>query len=205
MTISLGAYSGLPDKVPTHWGPSGEPDAYGPKASVFLFPGILVFLFALFFLIPKIEPYRENIREFKKEYMGIFLILMIFMLALQVVTIIQSFSPFNMNLFIIPFMALLFFYIGTIMPRFKRNFFVGVRTPWTLASGHVWEKTHEMGGRVFKIMGILTLLSMFLGKQAVLTFTIFVLGGALFIVVYSFWVFRRDIGVKIDTEGKKPL
>jgi uncharacterized membrane protein len=69
------------------------------------------------------------------------------------------------------------------LPKAKRNWFVGIRTPWTMSSDVVWDKTHKMGGKLFMMMGLIMILSVFLGS----TSAYIMIAGILAVVIYLFW------------------
>ena len=51
--------------------------------------------------------------------------------------------------------SLLMVYLGNVMPKFRMNWFCGIKTPWTLSSKTVWTRTHRVAGRMFFAAGIL--------------------------------------------------
>lgn len=152
-------YPTMPEKMPTHWNSTGEIDGYGNRfMGVFLFPIIMVFIYLLFLFIPKIAVYKESIASFKKYLEGFKLIMVLFFLSMYTATLLPNFGiKINMIQFIVPVIAILFYYIGHILPFIKKNYFIGIRTPWTLANEGVWEKTHKLGGKTFKISSLLFL------------------------------------------------
>ena len=97
-----------------------------------------------------------------------------------------------MSVAIMPAMGLLFILIGLFIRKAKRNYFIGIRTPWTLANDVVWKKTHKLGGVLFVIAGILTLLSMFFPDKAFIILMVDILGATIISVVYSYLVFRQE-------------
>jgi uncharacterized membrane protein len=86
----------------------------------------------------------------------------------------------------------LFFFLGALMPKIKRNFFIGIKSPWTLSSDDVWKKTHEMGMWVFEVIGVATALSaIFRSEMSFVMVMIFIFGGVIFLGIYSYLVFRK--------------
>jgi len=85
----------------------------------------------------------------------------------------------------------LFIVLGMVMPKIKKNYFVGIRTPWTLQSEEVWQKTHKFAGKTFVAMGILTFLTIFLREKMFGLFIAVVLIGAFAPVVYSYYIYRK--------------
>ena len=98
----------------------------------------------------------------------------------------------RMSVAMVPAMGLLFILIGLMIRKAKRNYFIGIRTPWTLANDVVWEKTHLLGSKLFIAAGILTLLSLLFPDKAFVILMVSVLGASLIAVVYSYLVFRQE-------------
>jgi len=92
----------------------------------------------------------------------------------------------------IPAIGLLFIFVGLMLNKAKRNYFIGIRTPWTLANDVVWQKTHRLGSKLFILAGILTLLGLLFPDQAFWILMIAVLGATLIVLVYSFLAFKQE-------------
>jgi len=91
----------------------------------------------------------------------------------------------------IPAMAILFYYAGILIQNAKRNWFIGIRTPWTLSSEGVWEKTHKLGSKLFKIAAVLILLTLFAPDYFL--YSVFLLiAFSLYLVLYSYLEFRKE-------------
>jgi len=199
--LSFAAYPMLPNTVPIHWNASGEADGFGPAWSgAFIFPLVMAFVLLMFALIPKIAVFKKNLKAFEKQYWLLSLVIQLFFLIFYIVTLLPNFGfkAALSQLFSLP-LAFMFIAIGLLMPSFKRNFFVGIRTPWTLASDKVWKKTHDFGGTLFLAAGIVSLALPFLiPEQAILSVVVVVLAAAIATVIYSFLEFR-----KLEKEGKK--
>ncbi|WP_316568786.1 SdpI family protein [Neobacillus sp. YIM B06451] len=151
------AYPYLPDRIPTHWNFEGVPDQFGPKSfGVFILPGTMVFLYLLMMFLPRIDPKKVNFQKF--NYIGITNGILFFFFLFQAMVITSSLGLVNSKNTIPVLVGLLFIFIGNLSPKFKPNYFLGIRTPWTLANEDVWKKTHRFGGKVLVIAGILMLL-----------------------------------------------
>ncbi len=165
----LGAYfyPSLPDKVPTHWNASGEVNGYGSKLfGAFGLPGISLGTYLMYLLLPYIDPKRKNYADFKSTYQFLKYLIIIFFLGLEVMTLlIASGVIVNKPIFIQLMISLLFILIGNVMGRFKHNYFVGVRTPWTLANEEVWRKTHRLAAPLWVLGGIINILLAFMGTN----------------------------------------
>src|SRR3989344_62534 len=193
--LAFYSYPKLPEKVPSHWNSSGEIDNYSNKFVIFLIPIILLGIYLLFLIIPKIEVFKKNIDEFYKTYMfGFKLVLILFFMALYIFTLLVTFNyNLKINYFIFPALGVLFYYIGYMIKNVKRNFFIGIRTPWTLANDKVWKKTHERGSLVFKILGVYTLIFIFFtSKYSFLFFLIPLFILIIYLFVYSYLIFKKE-------------
>jgi len=185
----------MPEKIPIHWNAQGEIDGYGSRfTGLFLLPMVTVGIYILFLIIPKIAVYKDNIKQFQKYFFAFKVIFILFFFTLYIITILQTLGyTFNMNYFIIPAIAALFYFIGHILKFAKRNFFIGIRTPWTLSSNEVWNKTHLLGSKTFKIAAIIAFLGLFFGKYGILFILIPILGVAIFLVVYSYVIYQKEV------------
>ena len=142
----------------SHWNAAGVPDgSTGKLAGIGLVPLIMVALVALLAFLPRIDPLRKNYAAFRNWYDGFILVFVLFLLAVQCQIILWSLGhPISMNLVMPVLVGLLFIYIGFFLERVEPNWFAGIRTPWTLSSATVWKKTHILGGKLFKITGIVS-------------------------------------------------
>lgn len=192
-------YPSLPPIVPTHWNAAGEVDGSGPSwVGAFLMPLAMVFVLLLFVLIPKIAVFKKNLKAFERQYWLLGYALQLFFILFYAITLFPNYGyRFNFSqLFVLP-MAMLFISIGILMPSFKRNFFVGIRTPWTLANDAVWKKTHRFGGKAFVLAGLAMLLSIPFPKATIWVTVAALLLAAIATVVYSFLLFRKSSKVKL--------
>ncbi len=183
----------LPDKVPTHWNAQGEVDGYNSKTfTVLFFPILTLAIYLLLLFIPLIDPLRENFKKFANVYFAFKMILVLFMSALYFYTLFNAIGySFNIKFFMIPAMSAMFIAIGVFLPKIKRNYFAGVRTPWTLHSDEVWTETHKFAGKAFIIVGALSAFSLLLGEHAFWVFIVLILVGSLLPVPYSYYLYRK--------------
>jgi len=196
--VSAFFYPQLPDKLASHWNAAGQADGYSSKFwGLFLLPIISIAFTLLLVLIPKIDPLKANIEQFKGYYYGFIVVFLVFFLYLHVLTIIFNLGyMLNMTLFLIPAFATLFYFIGVMISKAKRNYFIGIRTPWTLASDSVWDKTHALGGKLFKLAAIISLIGMLFGQYAIWFMLAPVMVAAIATAVYSYLVFRKEMNTK---------
>ncbi len=204
--LALGAYiawiyPGLPDPMPTHWNAAGEVDDYTAKAvGAPLLVGIPLFVFAVFKLIPVVSP-----RGFRTEsFTGVLNILMtasvVFACVIGVGVIRAAQDPsVDMSSFVFVAVGLLLVVLGNFLGKVRKNFFLGIRTPWTLASDEVWAKTHRLAGWCFVIAGIFMAIMGVVAPPAP-WFVAVVVAIALVPVVYSYFAYRRIEGFGPDPE-----
>jgi len=147
LAISIYFYPKLPDKIASHWNYKGEVDGYMVKPwGIFLMPVVLLFLFLLFLILPKIDPMKANVEKFRKYFDGFIILLFLFMLAIHLQTISWTMGvKIKPNVFFPVGLGILFYYLGILMNNSKRNWFIGLKTPWTLSSDLVWDNTHKFG------------------------------------------------------------
>ena len=161
--IGVYFYPKMPDKIVSHWDIDGGVDGYMSKIwGLFLMPIISIGIFLFFLLLPKIDPLKKNIDKFRKYFDYFILTLILFLFYLFLLTIFWNVGwRFNMIQVLAPAFGILFFYVGVLMEKAKRNWFIGIRTPWTLSNDKVCEKTHDVGGKLFKASGMTILFGAF--------------------------------------------
>ncbi len=197
LIINVWFFPQLPDKIASHWNIRGEVDGYSSKfLGLFLMPLILIITGLLFIIIPKIDPLKENIGKFKKYYdtFTVLMFVFIFLLHLQIVL-------WNLNIKITPNstlpvgIGLLFFYVGVLCKNSKRNWFIGIRTPWTLSNEVVWDKTHQLGGWLFKISGFISLTGIIFHNWTIFFIVVPVFLTAVTTFIYSYFEYKKQIKV----------
>ena len=189
----------LPDQMASHWNVNDQVDGTMPKFwGVFMMPLIALGMMALFLIIPNIDPLKANIAKFRETF-NIFIVLIIaFMLYVHGLTLSWSLgnTNFKMSTAMLPFMGVLFIAIGFMLRKAKRNFFIGIRTPWTLSSDTVWDKTHQIGSVLFMASGAFAIVGgMFGGMTAFWLMFVPLIGSTLFLVVYSYVLYRDETKV----------
>ncbi len=145
-TTGIYFYPQMPGNIASHWNAQGEVDGYMSKFwGLFLMPIISLVLFLLFLFIPRIDPLKVNIEKFRKYFDYFMIIFFAFLFYLYLLTIVWNLGArFNMIQFLSPAFGVLFFYCGIMIENAKRNWFIGIRTPWTLSNEEVWNKTHNI-------------------------------------------------------------
>ncbi|MBW2983886.1 DUF1648 domain-containing protein [Candidatus Woesearchaeota archaeon] len=191
--IAICLYPQMPDKMASHWNSAGEVDGYMPKFwGLFLMPIVVTACFLLFIFLPRIDPLKKNVEKFRKYYDWFIVIFIAFMFYIYLLTILWNLNyRFNMTLMITPAFGILIYYIGILVEHAKRNWFIGIKTPWTLSSNLVWEKTHKLAAKLFKAAGIIALSGIFIQKYAIWIFLIPVLFAALYPIFYSYFEYKE--------------
>jgi uncharacterized membrane protein len=161
LAASAVAYPNLSERIPTHWNFAGEVDGWSGRGwGAWMMPVMMAFVWALTRFLPAIDPRRKNYEKFSGAFEGIILSVMVFMLVLHGITLAAGLGyPIAMERVVPVGIGLLLIVIGNLLPRARSNWFVGIKTPWTLSSDRVWEKTHRVGGRLFVLGGIIIALS----------------------------------------------
>ena len=187
-------YPMMPEMVASHWNSGGEVDGYLPKFwGLFLMPIISAVLFALFLLIPKIDPLKVNIEKFRNYFDSFILILFLFLFYLYGLTILWNLDArLNMGQVLAPAFAVLLYYSGVLIENSKKNWFIGIRTPWTMSSEIVWEKTHKLGGKLFKTCGAIALLGIIFVGYEFFFILLPVIAITVYITVYSYFEHQKE-------------
>lgn len=195
LAIAAYLYPSLPEQIPTHWNLAGEVDDYTPKPwGVLLLPLAAVFVFIVMKLIPVISPKGFRTDQFT-GVVNIFTVTLVgFMSAVALLVLLAATGrDVHMNEIIFAGVGILFIILGNYLGKVRKNFFLGIRTPWTLASDEVWNRTHRLGGWIFVLIGFFLFFNAFIRlPEALLIGSIVVV--ALVPVVYSFVLYRRVEG-----------
>jgi uncharacterized membrane protein len=186
----------LPDQMASHWNVNDEVDGTMPKFwGVFLMPLTTLGMLVLFLVLPGMDPLKANIAQFRESFNLFILLIVIFMLYIHGLTLVWSFGyqDFKMSAAMLPFMGVLFIAIGFMLKKAKRNFFIGIRTPWTLSSDSVWDKTHQLGSILFMASGVFAIIGgVFGGMTAFWLMFVPLIGSSLFLVIYSYVLYRAE-------------
>lgn len=187
----------LPDPMASHWGPNDQVDGYTSRFwGVFLMPLMTLGMMLLFLVIPNIDPLKANIAQFRDVF-NLFIVLVVaFMLYIYALSLRWNlgYTDFEMSKAMLPAMGILFFFIGYMLRRAKRNFFIGIRTPWTLSSDRVWDETHRLGSILFMVSGVLALIGGIFGGMTAFWFLFVpIIGSTLITLVYSYVLYQREV------------
>ncbi|MAL16943.1 MAG: hypothetical protein CL670_07800 [Balneola sp.] len=198
--VSLILSDRVPDTVPTHFNLQGEADDFGPKWIIlYMLPalGLVIYLGLLF--LPGIDP-KKRIEETQKPIAAIRLVLALFMVGLySIMMLIVTGSDIDINSYVSIAVGILFIGFGNYMNSVKPNYFIGLRTPWTLESPIVWKKTHRLGSKIWMVGGIIIVVSKLVFSEGVnaIIFGISIAIMVLVPLIYSYTEFK-----KLESKGE---
>ena len=154
----------MPEKIPTHWNFQGKIDNWGNSSShILTINSVMIGVYLLFLALPYIDPRKKRYEQFKKIYHIFKNIIILFFALIFFITNLSAVGyNINVSTYIPLMVGLLFIVIGNYMGKIKMNWFMGIRTPWTLSSEETWNKTHQLGGKLFMLSGMLIALEGFL-------------------------------------------
>jgi len=190
--VAVWLYPHLPNRVPSHWDIHGQVDDYLPRFwAAAMAPLTMAGLAILMVLLPLISPRRFEIRPFVRVYITLMLASQGFVLVIGVVTLLAGAGyAVPVPLVVMLAVGVLFMVLGNYMGKLRKNFFVGIRTPWTLASDAVWERTHRLGGWAFMLGGVVLIIGALVGGVLWPVIAAVVIVAAI-PMVYSFVIYRR--------------
>lgn len=193
--IGIYFYPNMPERMASHWNIQGEVDGYSSKfLGLFLIPSLSIGLFLLFIVIPKIDPLKYNIQNFRRYYDGFVVLITLFLFYLYILTVFWNIGiKFSLIQLLAPAFGMLFYYSGVLCENVTRNWFIGIRTPWTMSNDEVWDKTHKVGGKLFKIAGLTSLLGVFFQSFALFFILVPVILLTTYTIVYSYFQYQKEI------------
>jgi len=192
LVASVVLYPHLPPRVPTHWNLHGQGDGYGAKWwAAFFGPGIMAATLVLFWLLPWLSPRHFEVDTFRSTCLYIMLVLLVLFGYIHALALSAAVArPLDVGRAIVGGVFLFIALLGNVLGKVQRNFYIGVRTPWTLANERVWNATHRFAAKVFVLAGMLGFLLAVAGGWIVVAFIILT-AGLLTPVVYSLVYYKR--------------
>jgi uncharacterized membrane protein len=193
--FSIAVFSRLPQRMAIHWGMSGQPDGYGSRwFGAFMLPVVTLALWGLMRALPKLDPRSANIEKFRESYEILVIAVVGVMGVLHVGVVGVALGwPISVGTLTPVAIGALFIVLGNLLPRFRSNFFFGIRTPWTLSSETVWARTHRVGGYAMVMVGVLLIAA---GLVATRIWLVASIGGSMILVllllVYSYVIWRSE-------------
>ncbi|MFC1921305.1 SdpI family protein [Chloroflexota bacterium] len=191
--ISAYFYPQMPDSIASHWNASGEADGYVSKFwGLFILPVISLGIAAVLLVLARTGVLRSRIEGFRAYYYGFLIVFLGFFLYLHLLTVLWNLSyGLNIMQMLAPAIGVMMYIVGKMMSNVKMNRYFGIRTPWTLNNEEVWKKTHTMGGKLFKIAGIICLFGVLFPDYAFALMFYPIIAAALIAVIYSYLKYRR--------------
>jgi len=189
------AWPQAPDAIPVHWGVDGQPDNYAGKFFGLLgLPLLSLGMYVLFYLMPVLDPRRENYRKFWNRYLFLRNIFILVMTGLSLIIFLWSIGiGVDTSIAVFVLVGLLLVFLGNYMGKLRPTWFVGIRTPWTLSSEEAWNKTHRLGGKLFMVMGLLMIAAGIVREQWMNYVAIYsVVAFVAVLYPYSYLVWRKD-------------
>ena len=182
----------LPKEVPMHWNASGEIDRWGDKSELFMMLFMLTGItYFVFLIIPYIDP-KQKLQNMGNKLNNLRLILALFMSALAIYILYSVQQKTSNPVLIFPLVGLLFAFLGNYFKSIIPNYFIGIRTPWTLENEEVWKKTHLIGGKLWFVGGLLMALTFVLpNKIQIYTFLAIAAVITIVPIVYSYLEFKK--------------
>lgn len=203
--ISAGTYPFLPPMVPSHFDASGQVNGYMPKlVYAIFFPAMSIVLFFILRFVTQISPnlgYRNQRRANTQVVSLIMVGILLFMLVIQLLTTAYGLGA-HVDISLVVFLAIsvLFMFLGNYLGKLRRNFWAGIRTPWTLTSDIVWERTHRLGGWLFVLVGFTGLITSFFPPLRFIGLFVPLIVVIIILVAYSYIAYQR-----YTIDGKEPL
>lgn len=183
----------MPEQMATHWDDSGQANGYMPKFWALIFMPVLMAMVAgLMYFFPLIDPLRKNVEKFRVHYETFIALLTGFLLLMHLQTLLwNAGTMIDPGITVSLGLAALMVYLGFMMGKARRNWFIGIRTPWTLSSDDVWDRTHALGSKMFMAAGVIVFFGAFLPEYRFLLIILPVLAAAIIPAAYSYFVFRK--------------
>lgn len=183
----------LPESVPMHWNINGEIDRYGGKPELLILVVIPLLIYGLFLIIPKIDP-KNKLAKMGNKLNSIRFVTTAIVSALMLIILyaVKNESIGNLN-YIILAIGVLFAALGNYFQTIKSNYFIGIRTPWTLENETVWKKTHKLGGKLWFVGGIaIVVCSLMLNSELnIIVFLAITAVISIVPIVYSYLAFQE--------------
>ncbi len=204
----LALYAYLPEQVASHWNLDGLPTGF-MDTPLFLagFPALMILIYIGMSLLPQAKELKYEMELLHREYASFKAAITAFLAYIYIIILYANsdFSPLNISIsqLVFPGISVFLYYVATVLPRLKRNHYIGIRTPWTIHSDEVWHRTHALGGKLFKALSIAVMLAT-LTASTVSTWLVVVpiLAVGAILLIYSYRLSAKLKG-KPNASGKK--
>jgi uncharacterized membrane protein len=205
-TLAAVSWSVAPDRIPVHWGLSGQPDRWGGRFEGLMMPPLLALgIYLLLLFLPRIDPGRANYATFAHTYATVRLLMLVVFVAIETLIVLWVHGRHvDMGAGIGVVLGGMFVVLGNLLGKLRPNWFVGIRTPWTLSSKESWVRTHRAGGWLFMAFGLMIMCTALIRTRIfVVAVAVAFAAGILGLIVYSYLVWRRDPD-KVPPAGTTP-
>lgn len=195
--VGIWALPHLPARVATHFGLNGRANGWlSPPWAAFLLTGISMLVWLFMLVIPVIDPRRRNYPDFLGFYRSIRLLLVLVLAFMFFTSMWRNLGHVTVPIgnIAVLVVGLLLLFLGNSLGRVRHNYFVGIRTPWTLANEEVWRRTHRFGGPVIMLSGLVPMVGLLVWPPAgPILLLICIAGAVLLTVVYSYMTYRHVV------------
>ncbi len=186
-------YTGLPQRVPTHWNWEGKVDGWGDKSwATFLMPAMMTGMLVLFVFLPALSPKQFEVDSFRSTYLYIMVLVTGLLAYMNAIILLQTGQEvrggskyLDIGRAMIAGIFLFIALMGNVMGKVRRNFYIGIRVPWTLASDRVWNDTHRLAAWVMVAAGTIGFVLVLAGVSPVVALGLLIVS-MLIPAVYSF-------------------
>jgi uncharacterized membrane protein len=191
----IAALPHLPAEVPIHWDFNGRADGFAsPFMAMLTSVGIMVLLYVSMAFLPKIDPRKKNYQYFFKSYQLVLNVLLAVLFLLNLMVILNGVGYSVPIAGMAPvIVGVIFMVLGNYLPQIRSNFFIGVRTPWTLSNEKVWKKTHRLTAKLFFFGGLAMMATILLPEATGNVILMVIIAITVMIpYVYSYLIFRKE-------------
>jgi len=190
LAATVAAYPHLPDSIARHWDIHGVPNGYSPKWTVYFGPALMAGIMLLTRILPWLSPRHYEVESFRSTYLQVMLIIL-GMVAYgdAVILWIGVGHSVDVPRVVLGGICLLFVLLGNLMGKLRRNFYIGVRTPWSLANERVWNATHRLAAKTFVLGGLAGLALVLIGFDVWPVAAL--IAGGLIPVLYSLYFYKQ--------------
>jgi len=180
--------------IPVRWDGQGNATGYAGREALFLIPLVALATYVVLRFAPLVDPLRANYRLFGEAYAIVRLAIVVALGAMaSVIFLIASGLPVDAVAVVKAVLGVMFTVFGAVLGKIRPNWFVGIRTPWTLTSKRSWIQTHRLGGFVFVAIGLAFIASIpFRSTLAINLIVVLALAASVGLVIYSYRVWRTD-------------
>lgn len=188
-------YPMLPDQIPIQWSSDGSVNSWGEKYMDVVLALLPVLIVLLMKATPYIDPRKSNYRKHPHAYNIVLIGVTLLLITCSWLSSLAGLGyDVNIQTLIPAAVGILFIAMGNTMPQVRQTYFFGIKTPWTLENPDVWRKTHKFGGILFCLMGILFILSAFIGSNVFVRWILVpvILGSVAVLYIYSYIIYRKS-------------